>query len=145
MHKSGNEVGMRLKRMKRTRSITWILVIAFILPTVWLYAQGKQQIKRAKLPDFKNRQDLKNIFFDNPQARLNGPRQINTAPMNTAGANPVNPTGGNSGGPSVTGEWASLISNTTLEDEIKATKLEVDKVVGVPGKFKGGDYQSARL
>ena len=70
---------MRLKRMKRTRSITWILVIAFILPTVWLYAQGKQQIKRAKLPDFKNRQDLKNIFFDNPQARLNGPRQINDA------------------------------------------------------------------
>ena len=64
---------MRLKRMKRTRSITWILVIVFILPTVWLYAQGKQQIKRAKLPDFKNRQDLKNIFFDNPQARLNGP------------------------------------------------------------------------
>ena len=135
----------RMKRMKRTRSITWILVIAFILPTVWLYAQGKQQIKRAKLPDFKNRQDLKNIFFDNPQARLNGPRQINTAPMNTAGANPVNPTGGNSGGPSVTGEWASLISNTTLEDEIKATKLEIDKVVGIPGKFKGGDYQFARL
>ena len=136
---------MRLKRMKRTRSITWILVIAFILPSVWLYAQGKQQVKRAKLPDFKNRQDLKNIFFDNPQARLNGPRQINTAPMNTAGANPVNPTGGNSGGPSVTGEWASLISNTTLEDEIKATKLEIDKVVGIPGKFKGGDYQFARL
>ena len=136
---------MRLKRMKRTRSITWILVIVFILPTVWLYAQGKQQIKRAKLPDFKNRQDLKIIFFDNPQARLNGPRQINTAPMNTAGANPVNPTDGNNGGPSVTGEWASLISNTTLEDEIKATKLEIDKVVGIPGKFKGGDYQFARL
>ena len=60
-----------------------------------------------------------------------------TTPMNTAGANLANPTDGNNGGPSVTGEWASLISNTTLEDEIKATKLEIDKVVGIPGKFKG--------
>ncbi len=128
------------------RKIRCLFVLAlFVLPAMLVFAQGKPKVKRVKLPDFKERQDLKSIFFDNPQARLDGPRQINTVPMQTGSpTNLAGPTDGKEGGASV-GAWASLISNVTLEDEIKATKLEVDKVVGVPGKFKGGDYQSARL
>ena len=128
----------------RKNTFLFVLVL-FILPAMWVYAQDKSKVKRVKLPSFKERQDIKAIFFDNPQARLDGPRQINTAPMNSGSpTNVAGPANGNESGASV-GEWASLISNVTLEDEIKATKLEVDKVVGVPGKFKGGDYQSARL
>ncbi|MEC9096468.1 MAG: hypothetical protein VX776_07545 [Planctomycetota bacterium] len=130
--------------MKSPKRILFLLMV-FVLPAIWAYAQTKPQVKRVKLPDFKNRLDLKNIFFDNPQARLEGPRQINTAPMNNGGSNDIaGPPDSNEGSKNV-GAWASLISSTTLEDEIKATKLEVDRVVGVPGKFKGGDYQAARL
>ena len=130
----------------KNSTIKWLLVFTLVLPSVWLYAQGKEPVKRAKFPDFKSRLDLKSIFFDNPQARLDGPRQINTAPMNNgAPTNIANPTNGGSEGGIPAGEWAALISSTTIEDEIKATKLEIDKIVGIPGKFKGGDYQFARL
>ncbi len=132
--------------MRHRKTGIVLCTVLIVLPVVWVYAQGKSQLKRVKLPDFKDRQDLKNIFFDNPQARLDGPRQINAAPTNTGGNTSVPGTnGGESGAGDVVGEWAALISATTLEDEIKASKLAVDKVVGVPGKFKGGDYQTARL
>ena len=128
---------------RNTTILAWAMI--FVLPAMWLYAQGKPQVKRVKLPDFKGRPDLKNIFFDNPQARLDGPRQINTAPMNSGGStNVAGSSNGNEGG-ATTGAWAALISSATIEDEIKSTKLEVDRIVGIPGKFKGGDYQSARL
>ena len=42
-------------------------------------------------------------------------------------------------------EWAKLISAASIEDEFKAIKIELDRIVTTPSKFRGGGYQDARL
>jgi hypothetical protein len=42
------------------------------------------------------------------------------------------------------GEWAKLISSTTIEDEIKAIKLEVDKNITTPTEFAGRGHKAIR-
>lgn len=40
--------------------------------------------------------------------------------------------------------WSSFVSADTLEDEIKALQIHVDKIISTPGKFSSGGYQDAR-
>ena len=47
--------------------------------------------------------------------------------------------------PAVGSEWAKLISAASIEDEFKAIKIELDRIVTTPSKFRGGGYQDARL
>ena len=41
--------------------------------------------------------------------------------------------------------WSEVISAETLEDEIKAIKLRIDKNVTTPTRFAGGDYKICRV
>ena len=40
---------------------------------------------------------------------------------------------------------SSLISATTLEDEVKSLKLDIDKIVTTPASFAGSGYKEARV
>ncbi|MEZ6119330.1 MAG: cytochrome c [Pirellulaceae bacterium] len=42
------------------------------------------------------------------------------------------------------GDWARLISKTTLEDEVKAVKSTMDQTISTPGRFQSGGYKIAR-
>ncbi len=42
-------------------------------------------------------------------------------------------------------EWAKIISVESIEQEFKAIKIELDRIVTTPSKFRGGGYQEARL
>lgn len=66
-------------------------------------------------------------------AANNGPQNAGTPAAGTG-------SGGNASG---TG-WASLISGTTLEDEIKALKKQVETNVTTPSDFAGKGYKLAR-
>ena len=113
-----------------------------ICPLLWVAGQGKPVLKRVKLPDFKDESRLKTIFFSKALDKLAGERQINSTP-----ATAVNSSDGGNGTDATTGstgKWAALISSTTIEDEIKALKLGVDKDVDKPSQFAGGGYQNAR-
>ena len=100
--------------------------------------------KRAPAPKF-SAESTKGIFFDSVKDAIRGQRpsleslrqKQTAAPTTVAKAAPA---GGGDAGP-----WDSLITPTSLEDEIKRVKLHYDTVVTQPGPFKSGGYQEARL
>ena len=119
-----------------------MFVCLAICPLLWVVGQGKPVLKRVKLPEFKDEIRLKTIFFKKALDKLAGERQINSTPA-TVGNND-NGTSGTDDASGSTGKWAELISSSTIEDEIKAIKLGVDKDVDKPSQFAGGGYQNAR-
>ena len=128
------------------RLLLLALFVAALVPLVAL-AQTKapKTVKRAQPPKFSK---TDNFYSDAFKEGLVGERPANLAKAAAAAA-----PGGNSGssappsgsGPGVTGAgWAALISATTIEDEIKATKLLVDGGVTTPSEFAGKGYKAAR-
>ena len=105
-------------------------------------AQDRRKVRRrrAKRPTFSARAEK--VFFNDVFAELVGERPANFA----ATAAPI-PSGGTNGGNAVatpSGKWAQLISSSTIEDEIKALKMRVDKEVTTPSAFAGRGYKECR-
>jgi hypothetical protein len=98
---------------------------------------------RAKPPVFSD--DVVDTFFPDARKVLQGERPVFAGAKNIAKAG--GPMAGGAAEESAGGgfAWSKLISATTLEDEIKAQKMAVDKTVDTPGGFKGGGYQDARI
>lgn len=129
-----------------------LILAAFLvlcLPGVLLIAQkrGKKPVRRAQTPEFN--QAANNVFYADlfgDGSPLSGERPANTgaapAPMAT------NNGGGTTPAPSASGggvfAWGKIISPTTIEDEIKALKLELDKDVTRPSSFTGGGNRKCR-
>lgn len=108
-------------------------------------ATRRASLKRAQRPDW-NDQASRGIFFDDAFIEaLVGERPANFDPDVTRPTGPTSPDNGEPGGSAGGGYgWEKIISATTLEDEIKALKLEVDKDVTTPGKYASGDYKQGR-
>ena len=105
---------------------------------------------RARPPKFEQ-EDVSRVFFDDLFERLVGARPTTprnsstpkavTTPAETPGSMPRERPGSTTG----TDAWSQIITATTLEDEIKLLKLNVDKTVTTPSSFAGLGHKTARL
>jgi hypothetical protein len=116
------------------------------LPAIVVFAQSKaaKAVKRAQPPKFSGSDTF---YADAFKEGLVGPRPANlgqaspTAPASSVPGSA--PAPGSVGGVAGSG-WAALISASTIEDEIKTLKLQVDQGVTTPSDFAGKGYKLAR-
>ncbi len=123
-----------------------IIVAALLSGTGWVAAQsGEKEHRRAKLPKF-SKQESSQIFFENVFSTLVGKRPAAGSGRQDPGT-AVTPAGGAPSRDEPTeGQfaWSTIISATTIEDEIKLRKLELDKLITTPTAFAGRGYKPAR-
>ena len=124
-----------------------ITLIAGLDSSAQTLRRGKPQIRRAAAPTGSWDRSTEGTFFDDAFAMLVGPRPdfSGTATPGTATTGPGG-AGGQSGG-SQKGDgfrWSTLVSETTLTDEIKDMKDTVAAACATPSAFKGGGYDKAR-
>lgn len=123
-----------------------LLILAIVAN---LHAAPKRTYKRVKPDTSKVNSDpfFKDVFGEG----LAGDRPANLG--STAGTgSPTPPNGGTpdpmpnggSGSESGSGIWKPLVSAQTIEDEIKRTKLELDKDVTTPTAFNGLGHKKCR-
>lgn len=123
-----------------------ILVLAFV-GTTWLAAQTSvpRAKRRARLPDLGSPLVADPFFKDAFTEALTGDRPANfgTLPQSPPTTRP-DTEGGQVDGESSGYAWSKIISASTIEDEVKRMKLELDKSVTTPGRFKAGDYRKCQ-
>jgi hypothetical protein len=130
----------------RTASLRWLVVLLLAGPALLALAQtkGPKSVKRAQPPKFTK---TDTFYADAFKEGLVGDRPANlgqAAAVASTTNNPNSaPAAGSSSGVAGSG-WASIISPTTIEDEIKALKLQVDQNVTTPSDFAGKGYKLAR-
>ncbi|MFK8115373.1 MAG: cytochrome c [Rubripirellula sp.] len=123
------------------RSLTFVFLTMTVAPVV------QADERRAPAPKFTAEQ-TRGVFFDKLDDAFRGERPTIATVRKSAGAAAVaaaatqDSAAGGGGGDDV---WTSLISASSLEDEIKRVKLEFDSCVSTPTSFLGGGYQDARL
>jgi hypothetical protein len=124
-----------------------LLVAAIVLSGLGALAQTKsaKPVKRAQPPKFTKSDTF---YADAFKEGLVGERPANlsqaAAPGATAAAGGASaPASGSSGG-GAGGGWSALISASTIEDTIKAVKLQVDQEVTTPSDFAGKGHKLAR-
>ncbi len=138
--------------MKTIRLITTCLLFASVI-TAFSQAQqtAPQHRVRARPPKFDS-SDVSRVFFDDLFTRLVGERP-RTKPRTTAASSVATKPSGQPTGPDSAAHpsgstsakgWSRRVSVATLEDEIKALKLNVDKTVTTPSSFAGRGYKVAR-
>jgi hypothetical protein len=130
------------------RAPRW-LVLVFVATVVMSLAlpaltqtKASKAVKRAQPPKF-DRTDA--FYADAFKEGLVGqrPTNLSQAAATAAAGNPSSSSG--SGATGVPGSgWASLITATTLEDEVKALKLQIDQTITTPSDFAGKGYKAAR-
>ena len=106
---------------------------------------GEKEYRRAKLPKF-SKQETSQVFFEDVFSTLVGKRPTAGSGRQDPGM-PVTPAGGAPSGDRQTAgqfEWSKIISATTIEDEIKLLKLELDKLITTPTAFAGLGHKPAR-
>jgi hypothetical protein len=84
-------------------------------------------------------------FFEDVFSRTVGerPKVSAPAPVDPAGTPPA-PLEASATKEPAAGR-SSLISSTTLEDEVKSLKLDIDKIVTTPASFAGSGHKEARI
>jgi hypothetical protein len=131
------------------RLLVLVLLAAFLVPTLVVVAQTKapKKVKRAQPPKFSQ---TDNFYEDAFKEGLVGERPGNLGQVvasggttNSAAPGSTPADGSGTGGVAGSG-WAALISGATIEDEIKAFKLQVDQNVTTPSDFAGKGYKLAR-
>ena len=109
-------------------------------------AQSSRRPVRVEAPSFKPNQ-FDGIFFPNPAAQLQGERPTTAPAGSYQPDHEPGRAGGVAAGDSSAADslgWRELISATSLEDLIKASKLRLDKIVTTATAFKGGGFVPAR-
>jgi cytochrome c556 len=126
--------------MLRTNLLLLSALIA--LPAIAVVAQTKapKAVKRAQPPKFTK---TDTFYADAFKEGLVGERPANLGQAAAATSGSASSTPAGSGGVAGSG-WAALISAATIEDEIKALKLQVDQGVTTPSDFAGKGYKQAR-
>jgi cytochrome c556 len=125
------------------------LILAFAAATLaWAQTRQPKVVRRAQPPKFERADRA--FFADAFKEGLQGERPGNfgqAGPMVAASpgaAGPsASPEAAGAGGVAGSG-WNALISPTTLEDTIKALKLQIDTGVTTPSDFAGKGYKAAR-
>jgi hypothetical protein len=129
------------------RLLLLALFVAALVPLVaWAQTKAPKTVKRAQPPKF-NKTD--NFYGDAFKEGLVGERPgdlgkaVAGGTTNPAAGGSSTTDGSGAGGVAGSG-WVALISGTTIEDEIKALKLQVDQNVTTPSDFAGKGYKLAR-
>ena len=124
-----------------------LLIFSALAFTAFLFAQDKTKTpaKRVSPPKF-NSAEVSQIFFEDVFSKLQGDRPASTtaSAAPAAGATATAAPGSTPAAAGGAGGWSKLISSTTIEDEIKAIKLEVDKNVTTPSDFAGRGHKLIR-
>ena len=125
------------------KALTWSLVLAALLaPALLAQTKGSKVVRRAQPPKFDKAGT--DFFADAFQEGLVGARPPNLGQAATAvGSASAAPAAASGGGVAGSG-WESIISATTIEDEIKALKLQIDQEVTTPSDYAGKGYKLAR-
>lgn len=128
--------------MRRTTTCLALGAVCLCLLNLVVLAQDKkgQAKKRANPPKFGS--EVSRIFFDDVFSKLQGERPANPGATVVAAAPAGGSPNGESGGTSFA--WSKMISSTTIEDEIKSIKLNVDKSVTTPSEFSGRGHKKVR-
>jgi hypothetical protein len=142
---------MPLSRNNSAARITAVhkaLLLAVGISLIWGELQAAPPVKRARRPQFDK--SVRDAFFPDALQKLSGPRPqsvpIAEQPASLPGGTPATATASTSGAPT-TGDakWSAWIDAEVLEDEIKAQQIKLAAAVQSPTKFKGGEYQQARV
>ena len=137
----GRNARSRLRGIARN-PLAWLLA-ALLFWSSQAQVEAAAAPKRARSPQFGK--SISDVFFPDARAKLVGPRPEKpgrvTSRPSTASSVPSRSEGTNRTGPT----WSKLIAADVVEDEIKATSLKLGEAVQTASKFKGGDYQRARL
>ena len=135
--------------MRFSRPLLLVVVgLALLVPGLLAWSQTKapKVVKRAQPPKF-NRADS-DFYADAFAEGLVGQRPANLGQPAAAAVAGSASTPGSSQGSGAAGiptsGWSGLISATTIEDEVKALKLQVDQHVTTPSDFAGKGYKLAR-
>lgn len=131
--------------MRRWKLI--VVALALFVPALLAWSQTKapKAVKRAQPPKFGKADN--DFYADAFKEGLVGERPANLGQPATAVASSPTPGGSTagSGAAGVPGSgWSGLISATTIEDEVKSLKLQVDAHVTTPSDFAGKGYKLAR-
>lgn len=104
--------------------------------------------RRAAAPTFTG-DSFRGTFFQSADQAIRGQRpslgQAIEPPSRVATLAASKPASGGDAGDANQSKFTSLISPTSLEDEIKRVRLLFDAAVTTPGAFKSGEFQTARL
>ncbi len=126
----------------RTR---WLPVLALLLiggVTFGLKAGDPASKRRAKAPSF-DPQRVSATFFPDVFSVLQGERPKLSEDSGGSKATGA-ATSGEAASPQSSVVWDDIISATSLEDEIKDLKTELNKSVTTPTQFRSRGYRSAR-
>ena len=144
---------MRNAARPTSNRLASLLVVALIATSLPFLASAQTKatktVKRAAAPKY-SAADSKGVFFDNvfDGRVLAGDRPADLSSAPAGGNRSAGPAGspsstGGGGGNSDSG-WSKIVSNTTIEDEVKSIKLSVDKDVTTPTEFAGKGYKEVR-
>jgi len=132
----------RSQRSLRHFGSSAIAILGIAIGTLAATIAGE---RRAAAPTFSG-DKFRGTFFESTAEAIRGQRpslgQTIQPPPRAAAASAAKPAADDSGGPNL---FTSLISPTSLEDEIKRVRLLFDSAVTTPGAFKSGEFQTARL
>lgn len=123
-------------------------IIGTLAGTPSLHAQ--QAERRAKAPEFNNTTTSIIFFKDVFAEALQGERpQVLSENRQTPAMGPASPGGGGMQSPAASGggaagEWADIISPTTIQDEVKRLNNQLVETVQNVRKFNGGGFEEAR-
>src|SRR5688572_23934814 len=113
----------------------WVAGAMMLIATFLVAQQAQSTNKRAKPPKFDPAK-VSEYFFEDAFAKVIGDRPApNATGATPTGVTPTKAAPTESTASTSSGEWSKLISATTIEDEIKAIKREVDKNVTTASDF----------
>jgi hypothetical protein len=140
MSSNSAQTGAKTRFARPSRSILpWLLALVAIGGIIASTTAQEKKAKRAKHKSFAKT----DVFFADVFSNFVGGRPdfSETATMLANGADGADATSGPAAGGF---EWSTLITAETIENEIKALKLSVDKDVTTPSEFKGRGYLEVR-
>lgn len=111
--------------------------------------QAQQAERRAKAPEFNNTTTSIIFFKDVFAEALQGERPEILSENRQAPAMAPGSSGGGTSAPAAAGggnagEWADIISPTTIQDEVKRLNNQLIETVQNVRKFNGGGFEEAR-
>ncbi len=123
---------------------TWLCCGAFSLAifNLMVAAQETSSSKKQRAQPPRFGREVSRVFFDDVFTKLQGERPANPGAVVVATA-PAD-RGAVGGAATSSYAWSKLISSTTIEDEIKSIKMNVDKSVTTPSEFAGRGHKEVR-
>ncbi len=119
-----------------------VIVAAFTWSVVGAQDKKSKKQPRARAPKFDKR-ETSSVFFDDVFSKLDGERPQSFRVTNaTQGGN--SPTAETSSGGGSGLKWSEIITDASIEDEIKSIKFVLADAVATPSVFRGEGHETAR-